>query len=1089
MQVFLSSFGAGMLRLFLFGAPRVEHNQQTVSLRRTKALALLAYLATTRQPQNREALLALLWSEFDTASARNNLRRELSLLKAMLDVDVLTVDRLQVTWRPQKQALDVTTFQAQLALWKQHRHPAGTLCAECAAALDMAVQLYRDDFLAGFSLPESQPFEEWLFFQREELRQQFAEALQALVGWHGPRREHSRAIELARRWLALDPLHEPAQRELMRLYAWAGQHAAGLRQYDECARLLDAELGAEPEPETTKLYEAIKARRLSPPAILASSELSLQQPESLDPEPNTQQPTLKTQNAALPSTTGFVGRQGELADLLRRLTDPDCRLLTLVGPGGIGKTRLALRAAQVLADAWTGEDSLADGVLFVPLAAVETPSGLITALAAAAQFDFYPNIPPEHQVLDHFREKRMLIVLDNFEQLLDTVEFVGELLAAAPNLRLLITSRTALNIQDEWFHPIDGLSFPTAADDVSSVAQLGRFDAIRLFEQHARRVRSDFSLSRVRAPVVRLCQLVEGMPLAIELAAAWLKLLSVEQVVAALERGLDILTARDKQIPQRHRSMRAVLEETWRLLSAEERQIFARLTVFVGGFSAEAAASIASASLNVLATLVDKSLLRSGVDGRFQLHELLRQYAQQRLRESDGEAALAEERHQQFFVDLAEQAQEEMRGSQQQAWVLCLAAENDNLRAVLSRVRAAGDAVTLLRLAGALWQFWNIRSYRSEGRSWLRSALDQSRSLRGDPTVAPLYAQALRGTGTLALNQDDYANAQLSFDASLAEYERIGDVQGVEMALNNLGLVALYQGSLIDARAYFERCLALAPQSGSDWNLDAVTHNLALVLAQQGEIVTARPLFEQSLALSRVRGDVLGILISLVDYASALANHGDYAAAGALADESLALSREAGNAQLMSDALGVLGQIAMLQGDSQRALSLLGQGIELSRNVDEGKSPPLKTLLYLGIALLKEGDISAALDRFSEALAIARSITNGSQVVFALRGLACAAVAGGDAGRAAQLFGASEALSRAQGQALLPAEQELIRPSVQATQAALGGPSFAAAWAAGQELTVEAACALALEIGWQAGGKPGLNERARPASAGVLAAS
>src|SRR5512145_1445620 len=257
----------GMLRVFLFGAPRIEHDQQAVPLRRSRALALLAYLATTRQPQSRDTLLALLWPEFDAASARNNLRRELSLLKALLGEDVLIADRLTVAWNTQLDAwLDVAVFEAQIAVWKQHSHPTGTLCAECTATLEIAVQLYCDEFMAGFSLIDSPAFDEWLFFRRENLRQQLAAALQCLIDWHKQRAAYGTAIDLARRWLALDNLHEPAQRELMRLYAWSGQHVAALRQYEECTRLLDIELGVEPELETTDLAAAIKARRLVPPS-------------------------------------------------------------------------------------------------------------------------------------------------------------------------------------------------------------------------------------------------------------------------------------------------------------------------------------------------------------------------------------------------------------------------------------------------------------------------------------------------------------------------------------------------------------------------------------------------------------------------------------------------------------------------------------------------------------------------------------------------------------------------------------------------------------------------------------------------------
>jgi len=352
----------------------------------------------------------------------------------------------------------------------RHRHPAGQLCPECAAALTEAARLAGDDFLAGFELPDSQAFDEWLFFQRDRLRQQLAEALQALVGWHAATADYSAGIECARRWVALDPLHEPARRELMRLYAWAGQPSAAQRQYAETARLLDEELGAAPEPETTELYEAIKARRLAPPvdgtpgrpgpaAVERPRDDALARPAGHD----------------LPRIAGFVGRQRELADIVRLLTDPSCRLLTLAGPGGIGKTRLALQAAQILADGWSGGGALPDGVLFVPLEAVGGASGLVSALAAAARLGLFPGAPAQQQVLDHFRDKQMLVVLDNFEQLIDAAGFVGELLAAAPHLRVLVTSRVALSLRDEWFYPIDGLSFPGADDERDSLAQLSRF--------------------------------------------------------------------------------------------------------------------------------------------------------------------------------------------------------------------------------------------------------------------------------------------------------------------------------------------------------------------------------------------------------------------------------------------------------------------------------------------------------------------------------------------------------------------------------------------------------------------------------------
>lgn len=1047
-----------MLRLYLFGAPRIERDGLVVPLRRTKALALLAYLAMAGQPQDRERLIALLWPEFDEASARNNLRRELSLLKTMLDEELVVADRLQLAWNQQAHFwLDVHIFQQQRMLATQHGHTQGALCAECAAALQAAIQLYTDDLMAGFSVPDSQAFDEWQFFQREELRQQLGEALQMLISWHCRRGEYSLALAYARRSLSLDPLDEPGQRELMRLYACSGQQAAALRQYEECVRLLDNELGVEPEAATRELYEQIRSRTFAKP-LLPPEPQGVTEQAMPAPVP-VAVPVVKYN---LPQSDGFVGRQRELADIIRRLTDPACRLLTLTGPGGIGKTRLALQAAHILAQEAGSDEAFADGVLFVALAAVRTADGLLAALASAAQFELGSN--GLMQLYDHFRTKRMLLVLDNFEQLLDQAECIGALLTAAPRLRLLVTSREALNIQEEWFHPINGLSIPCADDDISGVAQLAHFDAIRLFEQHARRVRSDFTLSRVREPVVRLCRLVDGIPLALELAASWLKVVPVEQVVTALERDLDILTTRDRNIPERHRSMRVVLNESWAQLSPEQQHILAGMAVFVGGCTAEAAEAVAGASLPVLATLVEKSLVRSGSDGRFLLHELLRQYLEERLCASPEAEQQAYARHTEFFCAMAEQGEEELQGAQQLAWVERLSADQDNLRAVLRRLHTAGDTARLLRLGVALSHFWFIRGYRTEGRAWLQCGLDLLAATPTAQVPASLHGQALRGAGKLAFTQDDFAAAEVYHQASLEAFERAGDITGIEIALNNLGLAALYRSNLPAARSYLERSLVLAPQSGSEWNYAASTHNLAIVLSKQGDMASARPLFEESLALSRSAGDIFGILVSLVDYGNALAQYGDYAAASTLAEEALCLSRESNNIQLTSDALGILGLIALLRGQNRQACSIFEQVLAFNRTIDEGKSLPVDTLVYQGIALIREGDLAKAREQLRTALIIARSMPQHAQLQMVLWGMACLAASCGDYERAAQLFGTSEAYLRAQGQALLPAEHTLILPSVLLVRTALGQRASALAWAEGQRLAQEAACALAHQV-------------------------
>jgi predicted ATPase/DNA-binding SARP family transcriptional activator len=951
-----------MLRLFLLGTPRIEHDGQTVPLRRTKALALLTYLALTRQAQDRTALLALLWPEFDDASARNNLRRELSLLKAALDVEILAVDRLQVIWNPQVDLwVDVLAFQAQIAVYRGHKHAPGDACATCIEALMSAVRLYGDDFAAGFSLPDSPSFDEWQFFQREGLRQQLAEALQALVHWHSARQEHSTALEFARRWLALDPLHEPAQRELMRLYAWSGQQSAALRQYDESARLLEKELGVAPEDATTELYAAIKARRLAtPPAPVA-----LAGHYNAQPAPALRQ---RTMPHAIPRPAGFIGRQREQADLLRRLTDPDCRLLTIVGPGGIGKTSLALQAARVLAEEWCSDDALADGVLFVPLAAVDSSSGLLAALAGAAQFEFYPDVAPHQQLLDYFREKRMLIVLDNFEQLLESTVVIAELLAAAPHLRLLVTSRAALSLPDEWFHPIEGLSFPTASDEIASIAQLGRFDAIRLFEQHARRIRSDFSLAHTATQVVQLCRLVEGMPLAIELAASWLKVLTVEQVIDALERGLDILTARDRATPERHRSMRAVLEQSWRLLTEAERHTLAGLSAFYGGFSAAAAQAVASESkienenlsnesterqicnsqfsiLNLLTSLVEQSLLRHGADGRFRLHELVRQFAREKLAAAPQHEAAVREQHSRYYLALLK------------SWNNALV-EGERATAALE----ASEDIENIQAA------WNWASARCD-----IAAIEQA--------LEPL-ANFYQNCGRFQQGQIDLASTA----AHLATSDRFAahiERQRIHAQLiGRQGLFCYLLGDYDAANTYLEQCLLAA-------RAHALTHEEAFALALLGQIAAwrgdydiAQQRLRQSLTISRALNDKSSAAAALEKLAEILCDLGDLQEAKQLALESLALSRELHRPDRIAHALDRLGYVAFCFGRYQEATRYYQEGLALFDSIEHQLG---KALEAGGLGLVAWADDEAKLHEaqahFEQSLTLFRELGHQRHIV------------------------------------------------------------------------------------------------------------
>ena len=949
-----------MLRFYFFGAPRIERDGQLLALRRTKALALLAYLALSRQPQERTTLLALLWPEFDEDSARNNLRRELSLIKATLGDELLLVDRLQVAWNNADAWIDVAAFEQHAVVAGRHTHPPDAPCDECAAAYAAMAQLHTGDFLAGFMIAESAAFDEWQFFQREALRHQLADALPVLALWHERRGAFTDAIAVARRWLALDSLHEPAQRELMRLYARGGQQSSALRQYDELVQLLGRELGVAPDDDTIALYQDIKARRIGPPDHTAAADANTMvaaQTRAIPPAPLYQ----------LPENSGFVGRQRELADLIRRLVDPGCRLLTLVGPGGVGKTRLALEAAHRFVQEWQGEEQIADGVLFVALAGITTSSEFVAALADAARFDFYPNVPPRRQLLEYLRDKRMLLVLDNVEQIEDAAGFIDELLRVARHLRLLVTSRVTLNLSLEWFHPLDGLSFP-ALDDTLDIAGLARFDAVQLFEQHARRARSDFSLHRERDMVIPLCRLVAGMPLALELAASWLKVLPVEQVLATLERDIGALTARDRSKPTRHRSMRVVLEEAWRLLDAEQQRQLAGLAIFVGGFDSEAAQVVAGATLDGLASLVDQALLRCTSDGRFQLHELLRQFSREQLVASGAEADL-QWRHGQYYLALA------TSGS-------APSCEIENIRAAWAEAVVQCELTPIERALEAVYDLLSKHGLYHEGFRDFAAAADRIAACDGlstQPQCQLLHARLLARQGCFGYLLGDYATAAAQLETSLDIARSLEQPREQAFALAKLGQISAWRGDYPIAIERLRESVELCRTAGDKAMTAAVLELLAEIVADRGDLEETRRLALESLALSREFAGRQEIAHALDRLAFAEFCQGRYMQALQHYKESLAGFDALNYQHGRGLALGGLGLVAWAQGPEGRAeaRACFEQSLAIFRKLGHPQHTA-ERLIDLGLVLSDEGEYEQAQRSAEEALAIARRL--GSQI-------------------------------------------------------------------------------------------------------------
>ena len=664
---------------------------------RQRGLALLAVLAAEPQPHSRDRLLGLLWPLFEAESARNNLRRELSLLRDALG-DALLADRATVALDPEALAggrlvVDTYTFDRLLAETAAHGDADGALCEVCAARLSEAAALYSAAFLAGFALPDSPAFDEWHFFQSAHYRDGAASVFRRLAGWHEARGAPDAALEAGRRWLALDPLHEPAHRLLMRLYEASGQHAAALRQYETLVRALRDEMGAAPEPETTALWQAMKARQWTP-APAASMATSAPAPATMAPP--LPAPVVPAHN--LPAdTTQFIGRRAELATLDQLLADPAARLVTIAGPGGMGKTRLALAwTRRLLERNGAAGAAFPDGLFFVSLAPVDSAEQIVPAVARALNVSLQNPDDPLRDLSAFLQPRRVLLIMDNVEHLVagGAARLLDALLTAAPGVRLLVTSRVRLQTRSEHLLGLVGLDragreawAATAALPAAGAAPLPvdgeADDALTLFLAAARRVQPDFRADAAnRAAAVRICRLVQGMPLAIELAAGWLTVLSAEEIVAELERSPDLLESTADDLPARQSSLRAVFGSSWRLLSTEEQDALRGLSVFRGGFDREAACAVAGASLKTIAALTAKSWLQAVGADRMQMHELLRQYAALELDRAPA-AADPRRRHAEHYAALVEGQLSRMRGPQPAPAYDLLEREIDNVTSAL----------------------------------------------------------------------------------------------------------------------------------------------------------------------------------------------------------------------------------------------------------------------------------------------------------------------------------------------------------------------------------------------------------------------
>jgi predicted ATPase len=755
--------------------------------------------------------------------------------------------------------------------------------------------------------------------------------------------------------------------------------------------------------------------------------------------------------------TAFIGREREVAAVVALLRQQRTQLLTLTGSGGTGKTRLALQvAAALLGD-------FPDGVWFVSLAALRDPTLVLPAIATVLRVREEAGQPLAARLRDYLADKRVLLVLDNVEHLLTAASMVAELLAAAPGLTVLATSRAPLRLQAEQEYLVPPLLLP--APPPPPPEQLSQYEAVRLFIQRAQAVKPDFAIDNANAPAVaEICWRLDGLPLAIELAAARIRMFSPEALLRRLDKRLPLLTGGARDAPERQRTLRDAIAWSHDLLAAQEQTLFRRLAVFTGGATFAAAETVASSAgeMDVLAgleRLVEHSLVRqeNGPAGepRFAMLETIREYGLERLAEA-GEMEPFQQAHAAVFLALAEEAEPELTGPQQGTWLERLAAEHDNLRAALTWSIAAEEPVTGLRLAGALWRFWDVRGHFEEGRRWLERVL----AARGTDLPA-VRAKVLSGAGNLAHDQGDLAQAQALHETALALWRELGDKSGIAASLNNLGRLAHDRGELDQAQALREEALALRRELGDQRGIAVSLDNLGNLAHDRGDLAQAQTLHEESLLLARKLGNKTGIAASLNNLGNVAHDRGDLARAAALHEESLLLAQELGHKWGVARSVGNLGTVARAQGDLARAQVLYEKALALRRELGD-KPGMANSLSNLADLAHDQGDLAQAQALYEEALVLGSELGDKQGIAGCLEDLAAVAQAGQRPMRAARLFGAAAALREAIGAPLSASELAHLDRRVAEVRSHLGESAYAAAWAAGRALSWQAAVSEAM---------------------------
>jgi predicted ATPase/DNA-binding SARP family transcriptional activator len=897
---------------------------------------LLALLLEPNRSVSAETLIDALWGESPPARAKNALQVHVSGLRDALEAGgergaVLATTPTGYQLNAPEETIDGRRFE-QLAAEGRAALFAGD-AEQAARVLSEAEALWRGPALVDvvyteFAAHEAARLEELRLNTFEDL----ADAELALG-------RYEQLIPRLHAFVAAQPLRERARAQLMLALYRDGRQSDALAEYRAARETLIEEIGIEPGPALQALERAI-----------------LVQDESLAAPTEGARAARRIELPAPP--TPLLGRESELAEAADLLRSGDARLLTLTGPGGVGKTRLATEIARLLASQDHGS------AVFVDLSHLSDPDLVASTIAKTLHLTVSGR-PVDEALADQLADNPPVLVLDNFEQLTEAAPLLGRLLTASPDLQLLVTSRAVLHLTGEHEFPVGPLALPGEGDDEEAARAA---PAVALFVARAQAAKRDFELTAENVDdVVALCAALDALPLAIELAAARVKILTPGELLARFGKRLE-LPAAVQDTPERHRTLRAAIDSSYDLLDEGERRLFGRLSVFVGGWTLAAAEAVCGGDggddvLPVLGSLADKSLvvdMRSH-ERRFTMLQIVREYAVDRLAAA-GEERNLRLRHAAYFAGVAEEGEPELNGPGQDVWAERLDAERDNFRAALAFALESGDGLTALRLAGALRRLWQLHADLREGRAGLEAALAAAPD-------APLVsrAKALNGLGVLAAEDGDIEAAERAFEASLDVARELDDDERRMAVLTNLGNIAFFRQDFDRARDLYDEGGRLAIKLGSTFNAATAAHDLSLIELALGNVDAAIERCEEALALARVGGTPQLVAACLRSLASAIVIRGDLGRAQELVEESLSIVRRLNEPRAVAECLETAAGIAAAGGDGARAAALFGAASAVLESIGTTPTPERQPWIdvYQEAARLKlePGRFEAELER------------------------------------------------------------------------------------------------------------------------------